>query len=87
MNLLEEKDFRIECGKLAVDIAFARLGLVKDEISQREASRLYGRGKVKSWVNAGYIQRVKLGAGNSKATYSRIELETLKNLEAKHKLK
>lgn len=87
LTLLEEKQLRIEAGEIAVNKALAKLGLIKDEISQREAYRLFGEAKVRSWLNKGWVKRVKTGAGNSKSTYSKIELETIQNLENQYKLK
>lgn len=87
MNLFEEKTLRIESAKMGAEIALSKLGLIKDDISQREAFRLFGEGNVRSWVNQSFVKRVKLGEFNSKASFSRIELETIKSLEEKHKLK
>ena len=86
MTLLEEKEFRLEAGKIALDLAFARLGLIKDEISQREAFRLFGQTTVRSWVNEGLVKRIKIGDKNTKVTYSRIELETLGRLQSTRKI-
>lgn len=72
---------------MGAEIALSRLGLIKDNISQREAFRLFSEAKVKSWVNMGLITRVKSGSHNSKAAYSRIELTTIQSLEEKRKLK
>lgn len=87
MTLIEEKQLRIEAGEIAVNKVLAKLGLVVDEISEREAFRLFTPAKVRSWSNQGLIKGVKTGTGNSKKTYSRIELETIKNLEDKRKLR
>ncbi len=87
MNLIEEKNLRIEAGVMAVNIALKRLGLIDDDISQREAYRVFGEAKVRSWINAGLVNRVKGEAANSKATFSRIELETIQTLETNRKLK
>lgn len=87
LNLFEEKALRIESAKMGAEIALSRLGLIKDEISQREAYRQFNETTVRSWVNKGLIKRIKPGELNSRATYSRIELETLKSLAEKRKLK
>lgn len=87
MTLQEEKDFRIECGSIGAEIALAKLGLIKDEISQVEAFRLFGQSNVRSWKNEGLITAIKHGENNSKVTYSRIEIETVKKLKAARKLK
>ncbi len=87
MTLFEEKQLRIESAAIGAEIALKRLGLIKDEISEREAFRTFGQGRVKTWRNKGLVKRVKVGDKNSKATYSRIELETLNTLENERKLK
>ncbi len=87
MTLFEEKQLRIESATIGAEIVLKRLGLIKDEISQTEAYREFGQAKVQSWRNQGLIRRIKAGPGNSKATYSRIELETIRNIEIQRKLK
>ena len=87
LTIFEEKQLRIESGELAVTLAFKRLGLVKDDLSQREAYRIFTEPVIKSLVNEGLLTRVKIGSRNSKATYSRIEIETVLNLKAKRKIK
>ena len=87
LTLFEEKQLRIESGEIAVTLAFKRLGLVKDDLSQREAYRIFTEPVIKSLVNEGLLTRVKIGSRNSKATYSRIEIETVLNLKAKRKIK
>ncbi len=87
MNTIQqEKDIRIDSARMGAEIALSRLGLIKDEISQREAFRQFGETQVRTWVNRGLATRVKPGDNNSKSTYSRIELETLKHLEFNLKL-
>jgi len=88
MTLLEEKEMRIEAATMGAEKALSRLGLIKDDMSQNEAFRIHGRALVESWRNTGYITRVKIGSGkNAKATYSRIELETIAKLWKTRKLK
>lgn len=87
MTLFEEKQLRIESAAIGAEIVLKRLGLIKDEISQREAYREFGQSRVQSWRNMGLIKRIKAGPGNSKSTYSRIELETIRNIENQRKLK
>ena len=87
LSLLEEKNLRIDSARIGVEIALARLGLIKDEISQREAYRTFGEAKVRSWVNSGLCNRVKSLGNTSTATYSRIELETINALINNHKIK
>ena len=79
-DLFEQKN-------LIMESALNRLGLIKDEISQREAFRVYGESLVRTWLNRGWITRIKPGAGNTKVTYSRIELDTVKQLYNKGKLR
>ena len=40
-----------------------------------------------TWLNRGWVHRVKPGTGNSKVTYSRIELDTVKRLVELGKLR
>lgn len=87
MKLFEEKQLRMEAATMGAEIALKRIGLIKDEISQREAYRVFGQGKVRTWVNLGLVKRIKTGERNSMATYSRIELETIKRLEEERKIK
>ena len=74
----------MESAALGASIALNRLGLIKDEISQREAYRIYGESCVRT---CGWVHRVKPGTGNSKVTYSRIELDTVKRLVELGKLR
>jgi hypothetical protein len=87
LSLFEEKQMRMEAGELGASIALKKLGLIKDEISEREAFRIYGPAKVRSWNNEKLIRAIKIGSGNSKKTYSKIELDTVKRLEEERKLK
>lgn len=82
-SILEEKQIRIESAKLGAEIALSRLGLIKDDISQREAFRLAGESQIRSWVNEGLLIRINGKGRNSKLSYSRIEVETLLNLKKK----
>lgn len=81
-DLFEFKNIVMDSANLGASIALSRLGLIKDEISQREAYRIYGESTIRTWLNRGLIHRVKIGEKNSKVTYSRIELETVKRLAA-----
>jgi hypothetical protein len=87
LSLLEEKNQQIELATLAVDIVLSRFGIIKDEISQREAFRLFDEARVRTWVNKGLVKFVRGTSINSPHTYSRIELETIKRLEATRKIK
>ena len=42
---------------------------------------------MRTWLNRGWVHRVKPGTGNSKVTYSRIELDTVKRLVELGKLR
>ena len=86
-DLHEQKTLIMESAALGASIALNRLGLIKDEISQREAYRIYGESCVRTWLNRGWVHRVKPGTGNSKVTYSRIELDTVKRLVELGKLR
>ncbi len=81
-DLFEFKNIVMYSANLGASIALSRLGFIKDEISQREAYRIYGESTIRTWLNRGLIHRVKIGEKNSKVTYSRIELETVKRLAA-----
>lgn len=86
LSLFEEKQLRIDAGTMGAEIALKKLGLIRDEISQNEAFRLFTRAKVETWRNLGLIDRNTGTKPNSPHTYSRIELETIKKLEDKRKL-
>ena len=81
-DLFEFKNIVMDSANLGASIALSRVGVIKDEISQREAYRIYGESTIRTWLNRGLIHRVKIGEKNSKVTYSRIELETVKRLAA-----
>ena len=87
MTLHEEKTLRIESASMGAEIVLKKLGIIRDEISQREAYRIFGEATVKSWLNAGLITRVKGDTANSKVTYSLIELETIQRLIDNRKIK
>lgn len=86
MTLQEEKDIRLESAKMGAEFVLIRLGILKDEISQREAFRLAGEARVRSWVNDNIIKRVRV-TGENKVTYSRIELETVMQLDDERRIK
>lgn len=77
----------MEMAELGAANILKRFGIIKDEISQRQAYERFGSAKIKSWVNLGLITRVKCGARNSKVTYSIIELELLDKLEKQKRIK
>ena len=53
-DLFEQKNLIMESAALGASIALNRLGLIKDEISQREAFRVYGENVVKSRLDNPY---------------------------------
>lgn len=78
----ELKNLMMEMAELGAATLAKNMGLgPSDEVSQREAYRSYGEARVKRWRREGKIKRVKGEARNSKTTYSRIELESLKKSE------
>lgn len=81
MELYELKNMCMEISELAVANYIKRTMPAKDQISQREAYRLYGEGKVKDWVRNGLItQRSRMGSTiRSKIIYSRAELISIEN--------
>ena len=74
------KSLVMDCAELGADIALKKLGLVKDQISQREAYRVFGEGNVAYWVRRCWIKRIKTGERNSKVSYPRIELQTVRRM-------
>lgn len=87
MELFEEKNLRMEMAELGAANVLKRFGIIKDEISQRQAYERFGEAKIRSWINRRLVNRVKCGARNSKVTYSVIELEVLDNLERRNQIK
>jgi hypothetical protein len=64
-----------EAAELGAASMAKELGVLKDEISQREAYRRFGEANVKLWVAKGLVKRIKGGEGkNSKVYYSLTEL-------------
>lgn len=86
-ELFEEKTLRMEMAELGAANILKRFGIIRDEISQRQAYERFGEAKVKTWFNKGLVTRVKCGQRNSKVTYSLIELELLDKLEKQNKIK
>jgi len=67
--------------KFAVDSTLREQSLLKDKISQTEAYRIFGGGRVQSLLNQGKIQRI-VGKGNgSKIIYFRSQIETALKLD------
>ncbi len=58
--------------------ALREAGIYNDEISQREAYRIFGAANVKSLVEQKKISPIRIGKSkNSKIFYSRLQLKTL----------
>jgi hypothetical protein len=55
----------------------AEMGLRKSQVSQREAYRLYGEGRIKKWRQTGKVFPAKIGG---KIYYDRQKLEHLKSI-------
>lgn len=88
-TLQDQKASYLGIAELAVEKTFAKFGIVRDEISQSEALRIPGitRGILQSWQNENLLKRLKIGNGNHKVTYSRIEIELILKLKQERKLK
>lgn len=86
MELYEIKTLMMSMAELGTSNTLKKIGITKDEISQRRAYELFGEAKVKTWINRGLISRVKCGERNSKVTYSLIELELVEKLEKQNQL-
>lgn len=81
MDTYEFKQALAGAAELGAATMARELGVLRDEISQREAYRRFGEAKVKYWREKGLIKRFKEGARNTKVTYSFIELKTLQQAE------
>lgn len=56
---------------------------IKDEISQRQAFKLFGEGNIHRWENRGSIASRRTGTGrNSKIIYSKSQIEYMKKIES-----
>jgi len=64
-----------EATKQGAIATLSELGLIKDEISQSEAFRIYGRYVIERLVESGSVKRKGGKGGNSKCTYKRSEIE------------
>lgn len=64
-----------EATKLGALAVMEKHGLIKDEISQSEAFRIYGRYVITRLVESGAIKRTGGRGGNSKCTYKRSEID------------
>jgi hypothetical protein len=64
-----------EASRQGAKQVLAETGLLKDDISQRRAWTIYGRGIIENLKNRGLIHRNGGLGGNSKCTYSRSEID------------
>jgi hypothetical protein len=81
MDAYELKQALQGAAELGAATMARELGVLRDEISQREAYRKFGEAKVKYWKAKGLIKRLKEGERNAKVTYSFIELKALQQAE------
>ena len=77
MELYQLKNIMHTMSELGAANYAKRIAPAKDAISQREAYRLFGEAKVKSWVETGLVSAIRSGTTiRSKKLYSREELIT-----------
>lgn len=81
LDVYELKTMLRDIAELTANSLASKLGHQKDEISQREAFRIFGEANVKRWVQIGAVTRIKIGEGNSKITYSYNELLAMQMAE------
>lgn len=67
LTLTELEQLLTECARRGAELAKRKN---KDEISQREAFRIFGEARVRSLVNEGKVKRIQIGSNTSKCTYS-----------------
>jgi len=81
LELFELKNICMDMSELGVANYVKRISPATDQISQREAYRLYGEGRVKNWVKRGLItEKTRSGSSiKSKILYSRAELISIEN--------
>jgi len=78
LELFELKNICMEMSELGVANYVKRISPATDQISQREAYRLYGEARVKGWVHAGLLTGKRNGSTTrSKILYSRAELMSI----------
>lgn len=81
MDAYQFKTALANAAELGAATMAKELGVLRDEISQRDAYRKFGEANVKVWRQKGLIKRFKEGERNSKVTYSFIELKTVQQAE------
>ena len=88
LSVTELKMLIVECSQIVIEAARIGITPIKDKISQRTAFEEFREVNVRSWYNEGLLKKVESGPyPNSLKKYSRIELETVKNLKESRKLK
>jgi len=87
LELYELKNLCMEMAELGAANYIRKVAPGQDEISQREAYRLFGETRVKTWIRVGLVAAQRGGvAKNSKKMYSRAELEAAKKSETFNKI-
>lgn len=75
MELYELKNIIMEMAELGAANYAKMIAPASDNLSQREAYRMFGEARVKRWAKAGIIHKVRSGTTiRSKIIYSRAEL-------------
>lgn len=77
LELYEFKNILKDMAELGAASFAKRIGVGKDEISQREAYRRFGEANVKKWVADSLVKRIKIGNRTSTVSYSLSELEII----------
>lgn len=67
----------VDAAELGAKKALQNVGIIAPYLSQRQAGRLYGTGKVRRWIKEGLITPVKDGDKNSTVRIDRIQLEAV----------
>ncbi len=82
LELYELKNMMHEMAELGAATYVKRTAPARDGISQREAYKLFGEGRVKRWVSADLVGTMRSGGTErSKILYSRAELMTVEKAE------
>lgn len=77
LELFELKNLLQDANELGAKTVLIEFGKIPPFVSQSEAYRLFGEGRVKRWVKEGLIKRKKDGNNTSTVRYDRLELEIL----------
>jgi len=77
LELYEFKNILKDMAELGAASFAKRIGVGKDEISQREAYRKFGEANVKKWVDDDLVKKIKIGNRTSTVTYSLSELAVI----------